>query len=44
MTELWEGGLRDVRRAIEHPDLQRAIELTAGIRIFDPTAPRDTDS
>lgn len=43
MTELWEGGLRDVRRAIEHPDLQRAIELTEGIRIFDPTAPRDTD-
>jgi NTE family protein len=43
MAELWQGGLRDVRRAIEHPDLQRATELTEGIRVFDFTVPRGMD-
>lgn len=44
MTELWEGGHGDVRRAIDNPDLHPPVEITEGIRVFDPTAPRDHDS
>ncbi|MGV2291728.1 patatin-like phospholipase family protein [Trinickia sp. YCB016] len=37
MTELWEGGLSDVRGAIEREEWHNVVELAEGIRIFDFT-------
>lgn len=37
MSELWEGGLSDVRGAIERQAWRNVIELAEGIRIFDLT-------
>lgn len=44
MTELWEGGENDVRRAIENPDMHRPTDLTEGIRVFDLTTSRDAQA
>jgi NTE family protein len=38
MTELWEGGLDDVRRSMTNPDGYRAAHVTEGLRMFDLTA------
>jgi NTE family protein len=35
VTDLWEGGHNDVRRAIANPEWQRVTDLAEGIRVFD---------
>jgi hypothetical protein len=37
MGDLGNGGYRDVRRAIAHPDLIRAENLAEGIRVLELT-------
>ncbi|HTI16073.1 MAG TPA: patatin-like phospholipase family protein [Trinickia sp.] len=37
VTELWEGGLRDVRSAIERQAWRNAVELAHGIHVHDLT-------
>jgi NTE family protein len=38
MTDLWAGGLADVRRATSNPHAYRAQQVTEGLRLFDLTA------
>ncbi len=38
MTEHWEAGMRDVRRALSHPELLQS-ETVAGVTTFDLTEP-----
>jgi NTE family protein len=35
VTDLWEGGQNDVRRAIANPDWRRVTDVAEGIRVFD---------
>jgi NTE family protein len=35
VTDLWEGGLNDVRQSIANPDWQRVTDVAEGIRVFD---------
>jgi hypothetical protein len=35
VTDLWEGGHNDVRRAISNLAWQRVTDIAEGIRIFD---------
>ncbi len=35
VTDLWEGGQDDVRRAISNPAWQRVTDIAEGIRVFD---------
>jgi NTE family protein len=35
VTDLWEGGHNDVRRAISNPAWQRVTDIAEGIRVFD---------
>jgi NTE family protein len=37
VTQLWEGGLNDVRRSIAHPEWRNAMELAHGIHVYDLT-------
>jgi NTE family protein len=37
MTQLWDGGLNDVRRAIDNPEWHNAMELAHGIHVHDLT-------
>lgn len=41
VTDLWEGGHNDVRRAIANPDWHRVNDPAEGIRIFDFTGVKD---
>lgn len=38
MTDLWQGGHNDVRRAMANSEWRRATDVTQGIRFFDLTA------
>jgi NTE family protein len=37
VTDLWQGGLGDVRRSIADPQWHRATETAEGMRVFDMT-------
>jgi NTE family protein len=37
VTDLWEGGISDVRCSIAHPEWRNAMEVAHGIRIYDLT-------
>jgi NTE family protein len=37
VTELWEGGISDVRCSIAHPEWRNAMEVAHGIRVYDLT-------
>jgi len=37
VTDLWQGGLGDVRRSVAGPQWHRATDLAEGLRVFDMT-------
>jgi len=39
MMDLWDGGLNDVRRAMDNPEWYNAIQLAHGIHVYDLTPP-----